>query len=115
MGELVDLERWRRDREWRGALAVDRAPDQRPDPAALGWVAVERDRDGRPVRWFHPGRIAQIGIVPNAPEWVFLDQDDRVRAWRTLDLADLVLAISESRIPDPEVTLRWDGTVVDRD
>src|SRR5688572_8472078 len=98
MGELVDLAQYRQSR----AAPVPSADPA--DPETYGWLVIEEDDAGEPVRWFHPRRVAQIGFVPQAPEWVFLDHQSRIRAWRTLGVGELAVHLERGSLPEPDVT-----------
>ncbi|MEQ1569667.1 MAG: hypothetical protein ABMA64_28790 [Myxococcota bacterium] len=113
MGEVIDLEAVRRraDTPLGGGLSAANV-DRPVDLESIGWLAVEEGDDGEPVRWFHPRHIAQIGLVPTSPEWVFLDHQGRVRAWSSLTVEQVARALDAGELPSPDVTMTWDGSVV---
>ena len=97
MGDLVELERYRSSQTPAGPRDArpepPAAPPEQPvghgpsleltppDPERFGWVVIGRDAQSDPVRWFHPGRVMQLGYVPTEQGWVLLDDAQQVRAW----------------------------------
>jgi hypothetical protein len=118
VGDLVDLERYRSSQapaEPRTARPEPLLPDRDttpadpapvlagPQPERFGWVVIQRDAQADPVRWFHPGRVMQLGYVPSDHGWVYLDDAHQVRAWSTLTPGQVAEALSRGVLPAAEL------------
>ncbi|MCB9674432.1 MAG: hypothetical protein H6737_04900 [Alphaproteobacteria bacterium] len=114
MGDLIDLDQRRRDRQLAEAVGElsERMRGPVPPPEHYGWIPTRRDEAGRPTRWMLPAWPAFIGFVPGAPERVYLDARNQIRAWDGLPIEDLALGIEMGTLPEPDVTLDWRGDPV---
>lgn len=106
MGDLVDLERIRRDRQLRSALAKLRAEARGdlPTPEELGWRVLQRDADGTATRWMSLPYQAFIGVDVRSGR-VYLDRRHRLLAWDDLTVEELAVGLETGFLPDPDVVL----------
>lgn len=111
MAELVDLQEYRQRTPMSGrgnrepATIPPKSEEIDPStPDAYGWLAIAHE-DGKAVRWFHPGFVAQLGRIPGSPDWVFLEEAAQIRAWHGAEPGDIALGLFRKDLPEPGMTV----------
>jgi len=105
MGELVDLSPYLAEQRLCDAVSTLRDQSRTvavPPPEELGWMVIERDELGRPLRYLQAKYRAIIGYVPGNPEMTFLDYRNHCRAY-DLPLDELALGLENGFLPPPLV------------